>query len=560
MSDPKTETQPSNQSWMETVRRYYRSGAANQFILFGNIHDQFPLEGTRHGSIHEALLELSKAFDVILAYKADRGIIVEKGGEKVTVAKNALTAGPDECIPELAATIRRLVYRKLDGSAKTKAEGPLKVAVIIHGAEKIAPAAAARNINYPLAHLVATLRAWSTEDLYRDYPLASFLLTDNLTELHPTLTENNRTVHVRVDLPSERDIEARLSACTEIYRKALDGVDRVQLARGLKGITLDTIEQEIRLAQHAGEPLNLARIGDIKKRLIEKEAGDLLEFVSAKRTLADFEGLEEMKALIRVHLRMWREGDTRKFPKGYMLNGPVGTGKTYLAECIAGEGGIPVVKMKNFRTMWYGATEGNLERIFRIIRALAPCIVFIDEADQALGKRDATANDGGLSGRIYKMMAEEMSDPNTRGRILWMLATSRPDLVEVDLKRPGRIDVKFVLMPTGQPTEAAKLLRALMKRVELTLSDEEATALLPLMPNWLTPGAAEAITSDLYTEMSEARAQQRVTTVAAELRRILEHYKPPVHLSIMESQIRIAVNEATKLTLVPEEFRRFRDE
>ena len=552
------DAESSNQRWMETVRRYYRSGAANQFILFGNIHDQFPIEGNSHSSIHEALLELSKAFDVVLAYKADRGIIVEKGGEKVTVSKTA-SAGPDDCIPELAATIRRLVYRKLDGSAKTKAESPIKVAVIIHGAEKIAPAAAARNINYPLAHLVATLRAWSTEDLYRDYPLVSFLLADNLTELHPALTENNRTVQVRVDLPNERDIEARLNACTEVYRKALEGVDRVQLARGLKGITLDTIEQEIRLAQHAGEPLNLSRIGDLKKRLIEKEAGDLLEFVPAKRTLADFEGLEEMKALIRVHLRMWREGDTRKFPKGYMLNGPVGTGKTYLAECIAGEGGIPVVKMKNFRTMWYGATEGNLERIFRIIRALAPCIVFVDEADQALGKRDAGANDGGLSGRIYKMMAEEMSDPSTRGRILWILATSRPDLVEVDLKRPGRIDVKFVLMPTGKPTEAATLLRALMKRVELAISDEEAAALLPLMPNWLTPGAAEAITSDLYTEMSEARAQNRTTTVAAELRRSLENYQPPVHLSIMEAQIRIAVNEATKMTLVPEEFRQFRD-
>jgi SpoVK/Ycf46/Vps4 family AAA+-type ATPase len=185
--------------------------------------------------------------------------------------------------------------------------------------------------------------------------------------------------------------------------------------------------------------------------------------------------------------------------------------------------------------------------------------VFIDEADQALGKRDNNANDGGLSGRIYKMMAEEMSDPGTRGQILWVLATSRPDLVEVDLKRPGRIDVKFVLMPTGKSAEAAKLLRALMKRVDLSISDEETAALLPLMPEWLTPGAAEAITSDLYTEMSEARAQNRTTTVAAELRRILENYQPPVHLSIMETQIRIAVNEATKMTLVPEEFRRFRD-
>ena len=140
---------------------------------------------------------------------------------------------------------------------------------------------------------------------------------------------------------------------------------------------------------------------------------------------------------------------------GYLICGPVGTGKTFLVECLAGEAGIPVVKIKNFRDKWVGSTEGNLEKIFRLLHGLNRCYVFIDEADQALGRRDAGSNDSGLSGRVYSMFAKEMSEPSNRGRIVWVLATSRPDLIEVDLKRPGRVDVKLPLFPTATPRKVS---------------------------------------------------------------------------------------------------------
>src|ERR1700721_666642 len=146
-------------------------------------------------------------------------------------------------------------------------------------------------------------------------------------------------------------------------------------------------------------------------------------------------------------------------PMGYLLCGPVGTGKTYTPECPPGEAGVPGVKLKNFRDKWVGSTEGNLERIFRLLHALGRCFVFIDEADQALGKRNSQADDGGISGRVYSMIAEEMSNTANRGKLIWVLASSRPDLIEVDLKRPGRIDVKIPLFPTATPAEGLELIR-----------------------------------------------------------------------------------------------------
>src|SRR5262249_10368661 len=134
---------------------------------------------------------------------------------------------------------------------------------------------------------------------------------------------------------------------------------------------------------------------------------------------------------------------------------------------------VPVVKLKNFRDKWVGSTEGNLERIFRLLQALGRCYVFIDEADQAIGRRDSGNNDSGLSGRIYSMLAEEMGNSSSRGKLVWILASSRPDLIEVDLKRPGRVDVKIPLFPTSSAKESFDLVRTLCKKRGLSFEDSD---------------------------------------------------------------------------------------
>ena len=98
--------------------------------------------------------------------------------------------------------------------------------------------------------------------------------------------------------------------------------------------------------------------------------------------------------------------------------------------------------------------------------------LFIDEADQALGSRDSGSGDSGVSGRVYSMMAKEMSDTSNRGRILWILASSRPDLIEVDLKRTGRVDVKIPLFPAPDAEGGYLLIRALCKKHKLKLPKE----------------------------------------------------------------------------------------
>lgn len=539
--------------WAATIRRYYESYAGNQFILHGNVRDRFILPDGTFGTIADMLETLTRSFDILISYRIDRGLWIERGGNKLgagALQSSKIGAGhsPDTCIPELALFLRKIIFR--DTAPK------LKIAVVIHDVDTIAPALQ-RSLNYDLSHLVSTITSWATDTVYRDHPLATFLLSDTLQDIHPQITRNNRAVQVLVETPSPAYLEKALALWAPKYPKSLGGVDLPALASALRGVTLSRLEMEIALANFDGKPLELARVSEIKKRIIEQEAGELLEFIPPRRTLDDMAGMEPVKKLFATFASMWRTGQTAKFPKGVLASGPVGTGKTFLVECVSGSIGFPVVKLKNFRDKWYGNTEANLERIFRALRALAPCVVFIDEADQALGKRDSGANDGGLSGRIYSAMAQEMSDPATRGKILWFLATSRPDLIEVDLTRPGRVDVKLALMPTGTKAESLALLKNLMRRDALipdAATEAQIDAMVERLPVWLTPGAAEAICADIYSGL----CGNKDTTVIAELTRIFTDYQPPVKTEIMEHQIRLSASTTTRADMLPPEFRQYR--
>ncbi len=211
---------------------------------------------------------------------------------------------------------------------------------------------------------------------------------------------------------------------------------------------------------------------------------------------------------------------------------------------------MPVVKLKNFRDRWVGSTEGNLETIFRLLHALGRCIVFIDEADQALGRRTAETSDSGVGGRVYSMMAEEMSDTRNRGKIVWALASSRPDLIEVDLKRPGRIDVKIPLFPTTTAEEGFRLVRALCRRRGLEIGEEALDGLRGDIPNLLTPGAAEALAVKVY-RVSRTRGLGAVEA----LRECLSDYQHPVRPEVLAAQIRLAVDESSELEFIPEALR-----
>lgn len=534
-------------AWAAELALLYESHATNQFVLYGNVDDEFP---NGEGSVDLAKFltgSLLTNFDVILAYDLGNGLRITRGDTFFSQWRGAAEAMEGRRLPRIAVETITHYLRYVANLANLGQKAP-SVAVIVHSANLLAPALP-QSLNYDLNALALLMRDWSREELLRRHLVASFLITENLTELHPLLTENPDAATVQIPLPSPEELNAGIEDLASPDLVGEFGEKGEAFGQELSGAPLKAVRRLLKLQKRKGQPFRRSDAAAIKKDLIESECGSLVEFLEPTRTLDDFEGQPALKKWLRQDIALWQKNDLRATPMGYLLCGPVGTGKTYAVECLAGEAGVPVVKLSNFRDRWVGSTEGNLEKIFRLLRALGKCFVFVDEADQTLGRRDSGSNDAGLSGRVYSMFAQEMSNRRNRGRIVWILASSRPDLIEVDLKRPGRVDVKIPILPTSTPRETFSLLKALAGRLDLSLSEDIFPSLESRLPLWLTPGAAEVLALKLYRAINAGgRSLPEALTEA------FENYQPPVSREIMEFQIRLALAEATDASFVPEAF------
>jgi hypothetical protein len=534
-------------TWAAELALSYESGAHGQFILYGNVHDRMAV-GTRLVNLAGYLEnDLLSSFQIVLSYDLGNGLTIERGGELLEKWGGAsLQQLPREPLTALQYISRYLRY--LGNLRALGRELKENVAVIVRGIDHLVPADGA---GYEHGSLTSILRDWSSEAPFSDLPFTSILISDNLNDLEPLVAYDTHTARVRVPLPDAAALERALTTLKVQQPKAFaSDANLSQIAAALVGVTVAALESLIKIRHHSSQALSSTDLTRIKKELVERDSAGLIEFIDSKRTLNDYHGQEALKTWLRQDIALWQGGDLKALPMGYLLCGPVGTGKTFLVECLAGEAGVPVVKLKNFRDRWVGSSEGNLEKIFRLVRALGRCMVFIDEADQTLGRRESGGSDSGLSGRLYSMIAQEMADTANRGRVLWILASSRPDLIEVDLKRPGRVDVKVPLLPTATTSESAALIGTLAKRYGLALADAELAALIDRMPILLTPGAAEALVVKAYRH---ARTQN--TTGAAALEASLVDYQNPVPADVLEFQMRIAIREATDLSFVPPQFR-----
>ncbi|MGX5729443.1 AAA family ATPase [Pseudoxanthomonas beigongshangi] len=535
-------------AWAHELALAYESGAHGQFVLYGNVGDRLPLSGRLVSLTRWLESQLLTGFDVVFQYDPGNGLTVLRGSDRL---RQWLAGRDDAAWPrEPRAAVERVShYLRYLANLKALGQGEGEhVAVIMRGIDQVLPGGRAGD--FEIASLASLVRDWASEPPFTDQAFASFLIADNLNDLHPQIAFHPRVARIRVPLPDEAMLAQALAQLRLDHPAAFADADDGTITGALTGVSVSALQSLVRTCAHQRRALGPADWLRVKKQLVEGDASGLVEFIDSRRTLDDYEAPAALKDWLRQDIALWRAANLRALPMGYLFCGPVGTGKTFLVECLAGEAGVPVLKLKNFRDRWVGSSEGNLEKVFRLIRALGRCIVFIDEADQTLGKRDSGTGDSGLSGRLYSMIAQEMSDTDNRGRVMWVLASSRPDLIEVDLKRPGRIDVKIPLLPTTTAHESAALLDALLKRFGMAPGIEALMALPPALPLLLTPGAAEAFAVKAY--------RQAQTTGAAPLEAIaalLADYQPPVPLEVLEFQMRIAIAEATDLRFVPPSLR-----
>ncbi len=575
-------------AWAEEMRRIFQSGSASQFLLFGNVFDLVAAPAAsgeaRFVALRAFLTEVMfEPFDVVVHYDRGRGIRIRKGleafqrylkafdafrgtkwsgmpgkddaGEMLELG-NLLPRDPKSALELLDRFLRAARHHQDVRDDGQRVPAPLRVAVLIDYVHFIAPQGEAIHVSGDLSQTLIRMLDWGSDPEVTASPVATVLISENLTDVHKLLVESPYSAKLKIDLPNTEELGHYLALLGQENPGLATASELAGdvLAGKLVGLSRVIVRSMLLRALSSGERITQRQLSQLKKELIEKEAFGRIEFIESQRTLDHVAGHEEAKAWLRQDAELLKRGRTKAIPMGYLLCGRIGTGKTFLVECWAGEVGIPVVEIKNFRDKWVGATEGNLERIFNILRALGQVVVFVDEADQMTGKRGGGDGDSGLSGRVYGMLAKEMSDTNNRGKIIWVFATSRPDLPEVDLKRQGRLDVHIPLFPPGDPDARRHLFAAMAKKVGL----EIAAADLPLPPEDDQVGGNEmegilVRALRVYETQPEGAPRRPLPDV---IREVIADFRPSAHIERLELMDLLAVKEATDNRFLPERFRK----
>jgi len=371
--------------------------------------------------------------------------------EMVALANRKL--GDLSALPKDPAAAFAVLDKFVRGNIMAAEGDRLSLALIIDQASFIFPSGEPGRLNLQASSELVTMLNWAMSPQVKKMNMAFVMVDEKLSDLSERLTGNPHVATIEVPLPAEHERETYIRASTEAPIGAYSDFDARQLASLTAGISLADLNVLIQSARESGKRLDAAVFRSLKKRLLERQCRGLLEFIEPKWTLDTVVGHDAAKARLREDAALLRRGALESLPMGYLLCGPVGTGKSFLAQCVSGEIGAPCVILKNFRSKYVGETEGNLERVLAVLRAMGPVVVVVDEADAALGSREQDG-DSGTSSRVFGMIAAQMGDTRFRGRIIWMLLTARPDLLPIDLKRQGRAEVHI---PLFYPTEEREI-------------------------------------------------------------------------------------------------------
>ena len=292
-----------------------------------------------------------------------------------------------------------------------------------------------------------------------------------------------------------------------------------------------------RMMQQAGGGGKMNSFGKSKAKLINKE--DSKNLVSFK----DVAGLEEEKEELGEIVDFLK--NPKKFinmgariPKGVLLVGPPGTGKTYLSKAVAGEAGVPffIMSGSDFVEMFVGVGASRVRDLFESAKKNAPCIIFIDEID-AVGRKRGAGLGGGHDEReqTLNQLLVEMDGFGTNEGVIVMAATNRADILDPAILRPGRFDRTVYV---GKPdVRARKAILGIHSRGKKLADDVNLEVIAKR-----TPGFTPADLENLMNESALLAARRGETAISME--------------DIDEASIKVQAGPAKKSRVVSEKERK----
>jgi len=555
-----TNTAPSAMpEWAQSLSEKYYSRTLSMFVLFGSVRDLVPLNRGDTAEYVPLLAFLQQSLfgrrDLVLTYDRGGGLSFAHPDMQADF-RNALSGYDSFHQTNYSQSLPRNpdgVLNILDNYLRLRIGDGKKIALIIDFAETIAPAGDVSGMSAEDRNALVILKRWSQTPAFLRADITICLIAENQIELNQGIVQSPGVASIQIPLPDEAErlsfIRAQLAAAPLPAGSDVTDAALAKLGAGLKRLQLQSL---ISHAVQNKRPLTTKFLTQRKKELIEAESGGLLEFIQTRFDLSMVAGQEQAKKKLQDAATAIRSGNTDVLPMGYVICGPVGTGKTFLTTCFAGEIGVPVVMLKNFRSMWQGVTEGNLERVLNLLQAMCPIAVMVDEADAQLGNR-SMSGDSGVSNRVFAQIAQFMGNTELRGKVIWFLLTSRPDLLPVDLKRQGRAEEHIALFYPETSEERLAMLHAMIKKTgtQLTAADAES---------FFLEHSAGLSGADIEAVLIRARMRSVLKNDGAidvdDLKAALEDFIPPSYPTEIEMQNLAAVLECTSRSLLPAKYQK----
>jgi AAA+ superfamily predicted ATPase len=531
--------------FLDTARAHIDSNDTSVTLFTGNVRDVYLVNG-KSLTLSELLrTEVLKDYDTVAEYDPQGGIQFADpkqrenyfralGGYDAYHKTNYAQNPPKDPVP---------AFSILDNFARLNLLDKKSFAIIIHYLDHIIPTGLANNPE--LRYLIIALDKWAQNPEFQKNKIRIVLIAPEIARVDGFIAKNAFIEHVTIPRPLA---DERTNTIREYFRGqnvAQSDEATNKLAELTAGLTNRQILEILAKNQTDDKQLRA-----IKKELISSECRGLLEIVEPKHSLDAVAGHEKVKEILSLTATAIKEGKTSHLPMGFLICGPVGTGKTFITECFAHDAALPVVKFLNFRSQWQGETEANLEKIFNILKSIYPVAVMIDEADAFLGNRDASG-DSGVSMRVFASLAALMSDTSYRGKIIWFLMTSRPDLLPVDMKRQGRAEEHLALFHPQSKEELEALYQTVCRKLKIDAPMQE---LQPLLDKHRSYSGA-----DIEAMMTRAALAANVKYSQPLDEKIMKetigNFRSPEYPLAIELQTLVAVRECTHQDMVPEKFR-----
>lgn len=526
-------------NWYEDFLNKYKSGISHEFLLYFNVRDL--MDNTRYIDryLYEEFIK-RRGFSIVAFYDISRGLTFLEPGMETEF--NLITANEAE---NLFHAMPSKLFPYIDIVLKST-----KAVLFIDHVEKIIPSGDVGSMSLEERMALIWISEWSTNLKISTVGSTVFMLSDNIADVNREILKSSFKVEpIFVELPNESERKSYIEYLLKNKAVKID-IKTDEFAKLSSGLSRKSIN-DIRLkAEAEGVPISFDFIKDKKHSVLQKEYGDVLEFIYPEIGFDDIGGMDKAKNyLLKNIVNPIKKGDLRRVPMGILLCGPSGTGKTLLVNALAKASGFNCVKIDMSRILgqYVGESEKNFKKCLLGAQSQQPVIVFVDEIDTTF--RRGESGDSGVGRNIFSEFLQFTSNTNNRGKVIFIAATNRPDLLDPALKRPGRFDKKIpVLIP--ETDERSDIFRIMIQRNGFETDISDFTPFAAQTENY-TGAEIETVVRKAYEIANDDNREGTVLTVDI-LNEAVLRCRPSTQQ--VEFMTMLAIKECDDKDLLPEKY------